>query len=267
MRLDSVGRMSHIGPDPPPRTGRLGPLLRALRQRRAPSVRGLRCGHGFVLGPWLWATSACGLIVAHDHPSQDPTPSAEDRDVTKRLAEAGQLLALLLLATSVAAEEAPCRTVVVLGDTQHLVVAGSEDPSPGFLRFLEMTRWVAENRKRENSDFVLHVGDVIQSGQQCRFGCDEETARSANAEWDRFLEGWAAIEQAGIPYAIVPGNHDNVDRRDLRILSLCAQGRPRARAARHDPDCRESDLDASGAVGLEDLALLVEPCGPRCARR
>ena len=129
------------------------------------------------------------------------------------------------------------------------------------------TRWVAENRKRENSDFVLHVGDVIQSGQQCRFGCDEETARSANAEWDRFLEGWAAIEQAGIPYAIVPGNHDNVDRRDLRILSLCAQGRPRARAARHDPDCRESDLDASGAVGLEDLALLVEPCGPRCARR
>ncbi len=43
------------------------------------------------------ALGACGLIVAHNHPSQDPTPSAEDRDVTRRLAEAGQLLGIPLL--------------------------------------------------------------------------------------------------------------------------------------------------------------------------
>src|SRR6266850_1687850 len=35
---------------------------------------------------------ACALIVAHNHPSGDPSPSAEDRDVTQRLARAGALL-------------------------------------------------------------------------------------------------------------------------------------------------------------------------------
>ena len=40
---------------------------------------------------------ACAVIVAHNHPSGDPTPSAEDRDVTRRLAQAGGLLGILLL--------------------------------------------------------------------------------------------------------------------------------------------------------------------------
>lgn len=33
-----------------------------------------------------------GIIVAHNHPSGDPTPSAEDRAATKQLVAAGQLL-------------------------------------------------------------------------------------------------------------------------------------------------------------------------------
>jgi DNA repair protein RadC len=35
---------------------------------------------------------AAGVIVAHNHPSGDPTPSAEDRAVTRQLVEAGRLL-------------------------------------------------------------------------------------------------------------------------------------------------------------------------------
>jgi DNA repair protein RadC len=35
---------------------------------------------------------AAGIIVAHNHPSGDPTPSAEDRAITRRLVEAGRLL-------------------------------------------------------------------------------------------------------------------------------------------------------------------------------
>lgn len=42
------------------------------------------------------ALGACGLIIAHNHPSGEATPSTEDRKVTKRLAEAGQLLGILL---------------------------------------------------------------------------------------------------------------------------------------------------------------------------
>ena len=38
------------------------------------------------------AEAAAGVIVVHNHPSGDPTPSAEDRSVTRQLAEAGRLL-------------------------------------------------------------------------------------------------------------------------------------------------------------------------------
>jgi DNA repair protein RadC len=43
------------------------------------------------------AASAASIIVVHNHPSGDPTPSAEDRRITRRLAEAGQILGIDLL--------------------------------------------------------------------------------------------------------------------------------------------------------------------------
>ncbi len=41
--------------------------------------------------------SAAAIIVAHNHPSGNPSPSPEDIDVTKRLIEAGQILGVDLL--------------------------------------------------------------------------------------------------------------------------------------------------------------------------
>ncbi len=35
---------------------------------------------------------AAGIIIAHNHPSGDPTPSADDRSVTRQLIDAGRLL-------------------------------------------------------------------------------------------------------------------------------------------------------------------------------
>jgi DNA repair protein RadC len=40
---------------------------------------------------------AAAIVVAHNHPSGDPTPSAEDRDVTERLREVGQLVGIEVL--------------------------------------------------------------------------------------------------------------------------------------------------------------------------
>ena len=40
------------------------------------------------------AEAAAGIIVVHNHPSGDPTPSAEDRAVTRQLVAAGRLLDL-----------------------------------------------------------------------------------------------------------------------------------------------------------------------------
>jgi len=38
------------------------------------------------------AEAAAGIIVVHNHPSGDPTPSADDRSVTRQLVDAGRLL-------------------------------------------------------------------------------------------------------------------------------------------------------------------------------
>ena len=42
------------------------------------------------------AEAAAGIIVVHNHPSGDPTPSAEDQAVTRQLTAAGRLLDLPL---------------------------------------------------------------------------------------------------------------------------------------------------------------------------
>lgn len=43
------------------------------------------------------AASAASVILAHNHPSGDPTPSSEDISITKRLVKAGELLNIAVL--------------------------------------------------------------------------------------------------------------------------------------------------------------------------
>ena len=49
-----------------------------------------------VFGPAI-SHSAAALIVVHNHPSGDCSPSAEDKDATRRLCRSGQLLGIPLL--------------------------------------------------------------------------------------------------------------------------------------------------------------------------
>lgn len=53
------------------------------------------------------AESAAHIIVAHNHPSGDPTPSTEDIEITKKLAETGNIMGITLL------------DHVVIGDGRH----------------------------------------------------------------------------------------------------------------------------------------------------
>ena len=41
--------------------------------------------------------SAAGVIFVHNHPSGDPTPSREDKDITRRLKEVGELIGVKVL--------------------------------------------------------------------------------------------------------------------------------------------------------------------------
>jgi len=42
-------------------------------------------------------SSAAALVLIHNHPSLDPAPSREDREITRRLKEAGDLLGIRVL--------------------------------------------------------------------------------------------------------------------------------------------------------------------------
>ena len=52
--------------------------------------------------------SAANIIVAHNHPSGDPTPSREDIEITKKLIEAGKIIGIEVL------------DHVIIGDGRHL---------------------------------------------------------------------------------------------------------------------------------------------------
>jgi DNA repair protein RadC len=54
------------------------------------------------------AESAAALILVHNHPSGDPTPSPEDREVTLQLVAAGQLIGI------------PILDHVVIGDARYV---------------------------------------------------------------------------------------------------------------------------------------------------
>jgi DNA repair protein RadC len=52
--------------------------------------------------------SAASIILAHNHPSGDPTPSREDVDITRRLIEAGKLMGIEVLDHVVIGENTYC---------------------------------------------------------------------------------------------------------------------------------------------------------------
>jgi len=70
--------------------------LLSLTQVAQGSATGVEVHPREVFAP-LVRESAVFAIVAHNHPSGDPSPSADDRELTGRLAAAGELLGIPLL--------------------------------------------------------------------------------------------------------------------------------------------------------------------------
>ena len=61
--------------------------------------------------------SAASAILAHNHPSGDPTPSKEDIDITRRLVEAGKILGIRVI--------------------DHVICGRPSDTSPGYVSLRE----------------------------------------------------------------------------------------------------------------------------------
>lgn len=61
--------------------------------------------------------NAAAVVLVHNHPSGDPTPSAEDLRITRQLIEAGKVLAITV--------------------TDHVIVGRETDTTRGFLSLRE----------------------------------------------------------------------------------------------------------------------------------
>ena len=86
-------------------------------------------------------------------------------------------------------------TIAVLPDTQYY-----SEKYPAI--FTQQTQWIAEWAKAQHIVFVSQVGDLVED-----FNVD--------TEWQNAQNAMAVIQIAGIPYSVVPGNHDlNFDAGD-----------------------------------------------------
>lgn len=76
----------------------------------------------------------------------------------------------------------------VLGDTQLANVFNKGS-------FPKLFDWIVENRDEKKIAYVLGMGDIT----------DVDT----NREWQQAADGFAKLDRAGIPYALLRGNHDS----------------------------------------------------------
>lgn len=102
-------------------------------------------------------------------------------------------------------------TVIVLPDTQKY-----SRSYPGI--FTVQTEWIVENREDLNIKFVVHEGDVVDTPDSIR-------------EYDNANASLSILEQAGIPYSVIPGNHDHQKVRVRGKTSIYSKYFPASRFA------------------------------------
>jgi len=129
----------------------------------------------------------------------------------------GVLLPLLAAtALGVAVRAAEPFTVVVLPDTQYYTQTEANND----LYFKGQTRWIAANRQARTIAFVLHLGDIQNDGNPYYARPDDiyqpDFSRPTglvpdDAQFRRADAALDILDAAGVPYSLLPGNHDFVD--------------------------------------------------------
>lgn len=90
---------------------------------------------------------------------------------------------------AIATSTAGAFTVIVMPDTQKY----SRD-NPAI--FCEQTQWIADNARKLNIRFMSQLGDIVDSHDD------------SIAEWEAASKCLKILDDAKIPYGIIPGNHD-----------------------------------------------------------
>lgn len=83
-------------------------------------------------------------------------------------------------------------TIAIMPDTQDYADRNASEQRES--TFANITNWLAENSDNKNIGFVTHVGDITQ--------------HAGSEEFDVALEAMNVLRDAGIPFSVLPGNHD-----------------------------------------------------------
>lgn len=94
-------------------------------------------------------------------------------------------------------------TIAVIGDTQNFVDFGnnpSDHDCQTLAPFDTMINWIVTNRQSENIKYVASVGDITDN-----YG---STTSESTGQWQRAHDSYEVLKTAGVPFGVVPGNHD-----------------------------------------------------------
>ena len=103
-----------------------------------------------------------------------------------------------------AADSATALKFVALPDTQiysqdrypgHGGRAAITDPLGTFRYYMDQTQWIADHWEELGIDYVIHLGDIIQTDTN-------------PDQWLRAKSAMSLLDEAGVPYGTVIGNHD-----------------------------------------------------------
>jgi hypothetical protein len=88
--------------------------------------------------------------------------------------------------------------------------------------FVDQTSYLARNRRALNLRFVTHVGDVVEHGDGSPIDYPTKYNLPQDIEWQNAVEALDVLHEAGIPFGLVPGNHDY----DNMYYTIAGEGYP-----------------------------------------
>ena len=113
---------------------------------------------------------ASGVILVHNHPSGDPTPSEKDKQITKRIAEAGKLMGINVIDFIIVAKNG---SRSVLGELSDLTI--------------DKIEYIGEGEQASLFDLLIDANKVNYSG------IDANKTVSTGKEEFRFIDLFAGI--------------------------------------------------------------------------
>lgn len=126
--------------------------------------------------------------------------------------QAVSAIAAVSLLFQAGAAAAQTFTVAVVPDTQNYADVTLPQPR-GEETFVQQMQYLADQRGEKNIAFVTFVGDLVQHGDG-RFPLAPADANAqggamdTRAEWDIANRAVSILARSGVPFGMVPGNHD-----------------------------------------------------------